>query len=171
MGNVRLSYADAPQLSYNYTFDTSYGGFVPKGQSGATYSRELQDGALVVKAKEAFGGVTKTITSNAIAGDRYEIKLVVDRGTTDVVRLFMAEGGDPNTPEWEAYAIQYLQPGEQTFEFIYTVTETGSLSIQLDKTDASALQNTLTNFKLLTLRSRVQLPSSLRYIYSRKSTV
>ena len=152
MGNVRLSYADDTQTLLNTSFTSSAGGFVAKGLPGATYSAAVQNNDLLVTAKEAYGGVRKTISTNAAAGDRYKIKLTVDRGTTDVVRLFMTEDADVNTPGWVEYNTQYLQPGIQVIEFVYIVTEAGALSLQLDKSPESSLLTTKTNFKLLEAR-------------------
>ncbi|GGB70284.1 hypothetical protein GCM10007424_07780 [Flavobacterium suaedae] len=61
----------------------------------------------------------------------------------------MSEGGDPNTPEWQEYLIQNLELGIQEIDFIYVVTETENLSLNLDKTPDSSLLNVETNFKIL----------------------
>ncbi len=103
-------------------FSVNTAGFVAKGLDGATYSAIPQYGELVVTAQEAYGGVRRPLTNNAAAGDVYEIKLIVDRGTTDVVRLFMTEDADPNVEGWTEYATQYLEPGVQEIDFTYVVT-------------------------------------------------
>ncbi|GGB70245.1 hypothetical protein GCM10007424_07730 [Flavobacterium suaedae] len=149
MGNVRLSYTGTPQVVVDANFSSSTEGFTAKGLSGATYSAQIQYGELVVTAKEEYGGVRRNLATNATVGDVYEIRLIVDQGTTDVVRLFMSEGGDPNTPEWQEYLIQNLEPGIQEIDFTYVVTETGNLSLNLDKTPDSSLLNVETNFKIL----------------------
>ncbi|GGB70207.1 hypothetical protein GCM10007424_07690 [Flavobacterium suaedae] len=149
LGNVRLSYTGTPQVVVDGNFSSSTEGFTAKGLSGATYSAQIQYGELVVTAKEEYGGVRRNLATNATVGDVYEIRLIVDRGTTDVVRLFMTEGGDPNTPEWQEYLIQNLEPGIQEISFTYVVAETGSLSLNLDKTPDSSLLGVETTFKIL----------------------
>jgi hypothetical protein len=118
------------------------GGFAAKG--GAT--AQVQTNGLVVNATGAYQGVRKTIAATAAPGDYFEIQLNVDRGTTDVVRVFISEstGGG----QWTEYLVGYLAPGQQTLTFTHTVSQQCQLNLTLDKDETSTLLSTTTNFRI-----------------------
>ncbi|QYJ68279.1 DUF6443 domain-containing protein [Flavobacterium litorale] len=143
LGNVRLSYLENPTEVASSTFDTSYGGFVAKG--GAT--KQLQNSAMVITGG-VLAGVRKDIATNAMPGDKYEISILVDRGTSNKVRVFMSEA-DSNTGTWTEYQIADLQAGSQYLNFVYTVTEASGLSLTIDITETSVIAGLTTNFEVL----------------------
>ena len=123
LGNIRVSYKDNSQLLQSATFNSSSGGFVTQGTSTiGGYS----NGAMLVNSTMAFDGVVNNISSTAVVGQRYRISIIIDRFTTNKLRLYLDEKNTAGVSVYTSVAnIEALSnpSGSQTINFDYIVKQ------------------------------------------------
>ncbi|WP_347066847.1 FG-GAP-like repeat-containing protein [Flavobacterium sp. WV_118_3] len=89
-----------------------------------------QNGQLKVTATQGYAGVIKTIVTQAKIGDKFSIKVKVDKGTTNKVRVLVVES-DPASGLWNESFKGYAQNG--ILEFEHTVTQYPYITLNIDK--------------------------------------
>ncbi|MPT36696.1 MAG: hypothetical protein E2604_16825, partial [Flavobacterium sp.] len=89
-----------------------------------------QSGQLKVTATQGYAGVKKTIVTQAKIGDTFSIKVKVDKGTTNKVRVLVVEY-DPASGLGNESFKGYAQNG--VLEFEHTVTQYPYITLNIDK--------------------------------------
>lgn len=110
-------------------------------QFGATTAN--QNGQLKVTATQAYAGVKKTLLTQAKIGDKLTVKVKVDKGTTNKVRVLIVEYNPANGAGNESF-IGYAQNG--IIEFEHTVSQYPYITLNIDKDGTGNDVGTATNF-------------------------
>ncbi|THF48561.1 hypothetical protein E6C50_14865, partial [Flavobacterium supellecticarium] len=97
-------------------------------QFGAIPTNE--NGQLKVTATQGYAGVKKTLLTQAKAGDQLALKVKVDKGTTNKVRVLVVEY-DPDSGLGHESFKGYAQNG--VLEFEHTVTQYPYITLNIDK--------------------------------------
>lgn len=110
-------------------------------QFGATTAN--QNGQLKVIATQAYAGVKKTLLTQAKIGDKLSVKVKIDKGTTNKVRVLIVEYNPANGAGNESF-IGYAQNG--IIEFEHTVSQYPYITLNIDKDGTGNDVGTTTNF-------------------------
>ncbi|WP_458628633.1 DUF6443 domain-containing protein [Winogradskyella sp. PC D3.3] len=135
LGNVRLSYKkNILETHLDDAFYTEYDGWTFQGGS-ANGSIELENGRLKVNVKEAFNGAQFLLGSDFSIGDKIEIHLDLDKGTTDRVRILLIESdGNGN---WSGHELEN-DADTNSYSFVHTITTlVPKLSLKVDKSNTN----------------------------------
>ena len=127
---ARLSYNQGDFVSYlNDGFYNEYEDWYFQG--GATNgSIELDTGRLKVNVKNAYNGAKFDLGDNFSVGQQVHIKLDLDTGNTDKVRIIVIESD--GLGNWSGHELHPNAPtGSYSFE--YSITSMHRLAIKLDK--------------------------------------
>lgn len=135
LGNVRLSYKkNILETHLDDAFYTEYDGWSFQGGT-ANGSIELENGRLKVNVKEAFNGAQFLLGSDFSIGDKIEIHLDLDKGTTDKVRILLIESdGNGN---WSGHELEN-DADTNSYSFVHTITTlVPKLSLKVDKSNTN----------------------------------
>ncbi len=110
-------------------------------QHGAVITNE--NGQLKVIATQGYAGVKKAILTHAKVGDRLAVKVKIDKGTTNKVRVLVVEY-DPDSGLGHESFKGYAQNG--IFELEHTVTQYPYITLNIDKEGTGNDVGTATNF-------------------------
>ncbi|WP_299223140.1 DUF6443 domain-containing protein [uncultured Psychroserpens sp.] len=144
LGNVRLSYSDTNDNYISFVdnaFYQEYEGWSPVASS-ANGSIELENNRLKVNVIDQWNGAFIVIGDNFGSGEQIDIHLDVDKGDTNVVRVYLVES-EQNYANPSYYM---LNNNTQTGSYTYTHTTMGKpkLRLVIDKSNTNLSE--LTHF-------------------------
>ena len=137
-----MSYNQSDYVSYlNDAFYEEYEGWWFQG-GAANGSIEIDNGRLKVNVKNAYNGSKFVLGEAFNVGDQINIRLDLDTGTTDKVRIMAVESDEFGN--WSAHELHPNAPSG-SYSFEYTVTSKPKLALKIDKRPSTD-NGTITHF-------------------------
>lgn len=112
-------------------FEESEGGFYSQNGSVLT----LDNGRLKVTGTQAYARTEKVIATQAQIGDKYNVRVYVDKGNTQQVRVVIVEA-NLQTGQWNQ-SIKIIQGNAEFVEFQHTVSQYPVVKLHIDKSNTS----------------------------------
>lgn len=123
------------ELIHRNDFKETTNGFYKKHDTDAIVV--ISNEKLKVTAKAAYSGVYKDFYNSANIGDKFNVQISVDKGTTQNVRILIIEY-NPQTGAWnESIKKITTTTGTELIDFQHTVTQYPLVALYIDKSDTS----------------------------------